>query len=187
MHRTDVIGTPIYNGIKAIHETSKGLINFVDRYRKLSYLQKATPHPFELKEIIQQIENLNIIPDNVQLTKQILPHDLMIFADKDLIRQVLINLIKNAVEAIGNKEGRIELKAYVRRDEHILIYISNNGDPIPKEQTKDIFIPFFTTKKKGNGIGLSLSKQIMAISNGNITLLQEPLSGFNTSFILEFE
>ncbi|MFC4665956.1 sensor histidine kinase [Falsiporphyromonas endometrii] len=187
MNREDVINTPIYTGIKAIHETSKGLIDFVNSYRKLSYLQKATPQPFELREILQQIEGLNIIPKHIQFTKQILPHNLMLFADQNLIRQVMINLIKNAVEAIENKKGKIELKAYVRRDEHIIIYISNNGTPIPNELAKEIFIPFFTTKKEGNGIGLSLSKQIMAISNGDITLLQDPLIGFNTSFMLEFE
>ena len=100
LRREDVVGGPLYDGIRAIHDTSAGLISFVDSYRKFSALQKPAPEPFYLSELVRQIEGLRLIPDNVAFTRQIEPEDLMVYADPNLIRQVLINLFKNAVQAI---------------------------------------------------------------------------------------
>ena len=184
--RKDVIDSPIYEGIRAIHETSTGLISFVDSYRKFSALQKPSPEPFYLKELLLQVKSIHLIPSHIQLTLQIEPDDLMLYADPNLIRQVLINLLKNATQAIGENKGKIHIRAYSTKEEHILVYVSNDGPAIPEKEAEEIFVPFFTTKKEGSGIGLSLSRQIMKLSNGSISLLKAETNGWNTTFILEF-
>lgn len=188
MKRDDVIHSSLYEGIRAIRDTSAGLISFVDSYRKFSSLQKPSPEPFYVTELAAQIEELHIIPGHITFTKLIEPSELMLYADPNLIRQVLLNLIKNAVQAIGERKGRIHLRAYSSTaDEHVFIYVSNNGPVIPENEAEEIFVPFFTTKKEGSGIGLSLSRQIMKLSGGTITLLKSGTNGWNTTFVLEFE
>ena len=187
LRREDVIGGPLYDGIRAIHDTSAGLVSFVDSYRKFSALQKPAPEPFYLSELVRQIEELRLMPDNVGFTCQIEPEDLMVYADPNLIRQVFINLMKNAVQAIGADKGRIHIRAYSAADEHVFVYVSNDGPVIPENEAEEIFVPFFTTKKEGSGIGLSLSRQIMKLSGGSISLLRAGTNGWNTTFVLEFE
>ena len=183
----DVVGTPLYDGIRAIHETSVGLISFVDSYRKFSSLQKPSPEPFYLLDLLRQIEGLTLVPDNIILSLQVEPAELMLYADPNLIRQVLINLIKNAVQAIGSEKGRIHVRAYSSADEHVFVYVSNDGPAIPEVEAEQIFVPFFTTRSEGSGIGLSLSRQIMKLSGGSISLLRSGTNGWNTTFVLEFE
>ena len=187
LKRSDVIGTPLYDGIRAIHETSTGLISFVDSYRKFSSLQKPSPEPFYLLDLLHQVEGLTLVPENIALTLQIEPAELMLYADPNLIRQVLINLIKNAVQAIGGHKGRIHVRAYSSADEHVFVYVSNDGPAIPEAEAEQIFVPFFTTRSEGSGIGLSLSRQIMKLSGGTISLLRSGSNGWNTTFVLEFE
>ena len=187
LQREDVKRSPIYEGIRAIHETSAGLISFVDSYRKFSALQKPSPEPFYLSQLLQQIGELKLIPPHVGFTHQIEPADLMLYADPNLIRQVLINLFKNAVQAIGDRQGHIHLRAYSASNDHIFIYVSNDGPVIPEQEAEEIFVPFFTTKREGSGIGLSLSRQIMKLSGGTISLLKAGTHGWNTTFVLEFE
>ena len=174
-------------GIRAIHETSTGLISFVDSYRKFSALQKPSPEPFYLLDLLRQIQGLSLIPDTISLTLQIEPPGLMLYADPNLIRQVLINILKNAVQSIGGEKGRIHIRAYSAADEHIFIYINNDGPVIPEAEAEQIFVPFFTTRANGSGIGLSLSRQIMKLSGGSISLLRPHTNGWNTTFVLEFE
>lgn len=187
LKRSDVIGTPLYDGIRAIHETSTGLISFVDSYRKFSSLQKPSPEPFYLLDLLHQVEGFTLVPENIALTLQIEPAELMLYADPNLIRQVLINLIKNAVQAIGGHKGRIHVRAYSSADEHVFVYVSNDGPAIPEAEAEQIFVPFFTTRSEGSGIGLSLSRQIMKLSGGTISLLRSGTNGWNTTFVLEFE
>lgn len=187
LKRSDVIGTPLYDGIRAVHETSTGLISFVDSYRKFSSLQKPSPEPFYLLDLLHQVEGLTLVPENIALTLQIEPAELMLYADPNLIRQVLINLIKNAVQAIGGHKGRIHVRAYSSADEHVFVYVSNDGPAIPEAEAEQIFVPFFTTRSEGSGIGLSLSRQIMKLSGGTISLLRSGTNGWNTTFVLEFE
>lgn len=177
----------LYDGIRAIHETSVGLISFVDSYRKFSSLQKPSPEPFYLLDLLRQIEGLTLVPDNIILSLQVEPAELMLYADPNLIRQVLINLIKNAVQAIGSEKGRIHVRAYSSADEHVFVYVSNDGPAIPEVEAEQIFVPFFTTRSEGSGIGLSLSRQIMKLSGGSISLLRPGTNGWNTTFVLEFE
>lgn len=187
LKRSDVIGTPLYDGIRAILETSTGLISFVDSYRKFSSLQKPSPEPFYLLDLLHQVEGLTLVPENIALTLQIEPAELMLYADPNLIRQVLINLIKNAVQAIGGHKGRIHVRAYSSADEHVFVYVSNDGPAIPEAEAEQIFVPFCTTRSEGSGIGLSLSRQIMKLSGGTISLLRSGTNGWNTTFVLEFE
>lgn len=187
LKRKDVVNGPLYDGIRAIHETSTGLISFVDSYRKFSALQKPSPEPFYLMDLLKQIQGLSLVPETVALTLQIEPVELMLYADPNLIRQVLINILKNAVQSIGGNKGRIHIRAYSAADEHVFIYISNDGPVISEEEAEQIFVPFFTTRINGSGIGLSLSRQIMKLSGGSISLLRAGTNGWNTTFVLEFE
>ena len=187
LERNDAADSKYYEGMKAIHDVASGLMSFVKYYRVVSTLQQPKPEPFYLKDIVKQIEDLKIISDNISFSKQIEPADLMIYADPNLIRQVLINVIKNAVQAVDGGLGRIFLRAYVTNEEHVLVYVSNNGSVIPADVAENIFIPFFTTKIDGNGVGLSLSRQIMNQSGGSISLLPAGTNGWNTTFLLEFE
>lgn len=186
MQREDVKDSEIYDGIRAIHETSTGLISFVDSYRKFSALQQPQPEPFYVQEIMKQVSSLNIVPEHINLNIQVEPDDLMLYADSNLIRQILINLLKNAVQAIGNNEGRILVHAYADKSEHVFINVSNNGPAISPELARQIFVPFFTTKQDGSGIGLSLARQIMKLSGGTITLLKTGTNNWPVTFQLEF-
>ena len=186
MQREDVKDSEIYDGIRAIHETSTGLISFVDSYRKFSALQQPQPEPFYVQEIMKQVSSLNIVPEHINLNIQVEPDDLMLYADSNLIRQLLINLLKNAVQAIGNHQGRILVHAYADKNEHVFINVSNNGPAISSELARQIFVPFFTTKQDGSGIGLSLARQIMKLSGGTITLLKTGTNNWPVTFQLEF-
>lgn len=186
MQREDVKDSEIYDGIRAIHETSTGLISFVDSYRKFSALQQPQPEPFYVQEIMKQVSSLNLVPENINLNIQVEPNDLMLYADSNLIRQLLINLLKNAVQAIGNHQGRILVHAYADKNEHVFINVSNNGPAISSELARQIFVPFFTTKQDGSGIGLSLARQIMKLSGGTITLLKTGTNNWPVTFQLEF-
>ena len=186
MQREDVKDSEIYDGIRAIHETSTGLISFVDSYRKFSALQQPQPEPFYVQEIMKQVSSLNIVPEHINLNIQVEPDDLMLYADSNLIRQLLINLLKNAVQAIGNHQGRILVHAYADKNEHVFINVSNNGPAISSELARQIFVPFFTTKQDGSGIGLSLARQIMNLSGGTITLLKTGTNNWPVTFQLEF-
>ena len=186
MQREDVKESPLYEGIRAIHDTSSGLINFVDSYRKFSSLQKPQPEPFYIQEMVQQLKSLDLIPEQISFTIQVESKDLMLFADPNLVRQILINLIKNAVQAIDSEAGRIHIQAYTRANEHVYIAVSNNGPEIPANVAPQVFVPFFTTKHEGSGIGLSLSRQIMKLSGGTITLLKTGSNGWPVTFVMEF-
>lgn len=186
MQREDVKNSELYEGIRAIHETSTGLISFVDSYRKFSALQQPQPEAFYIQEMMKQVSSLNLVPDNINLSIQVEPEDLMLYADPNLIRQIMINLLKNAVQAIGDNNGRILVHAYADKTEHVFINVSNNGPAISDDLARQIFVPFFTTKQEGSGIGLSLARQIMKISGGTITLLKSGTNNWPVTFQLEF-
>lgn len=169
-----VKGTPYEEGIQAIHDTTLGLSSFVDSYRKLTQLQEPV---FEDVNVLTFIKSVAAIYP--ELTWNIdIPADLMFKADSNLLRQVFINLIKNAIEAgattIGiSWNGRL--------------FVSNNGRTIPDDVAREIFIPFFTTKTTGSGIGLALSRQILLMHRMLLTLAEHPLRSYNVTFIIEGE
>lgn len=174
-----VKGSDLEEGVKAIHNTVNHLNSFVDSYRKYSELQKPLPQQVDLIAVINDVEQLF---NNVTWHNQ-LPVEAVIKTDPNLLRQILINLIKNAIEAGAANLG---MECRQSQEGRVMLYASNDGEPIPAEARTSIFIPFFTTKRKGNGIGLSLSRRLLTIQGGLISLLDEPRSGFYTTFLLEF-
>ena len=162
-------------GLETIHTTGKGLVNFVMSYRRLTRLPSPEPTLFDvrpfLERMVQLAQHQHPSP-NVRITLERVDEDLMAFADESMMTQVVINLLKNAVQAIGDaKEGEIRIRAYVDSQEAVRIEVVNNGPKIALEVAEQMFVPFFTTKEEGSGIGLSLSKQMMRLQGGSISLL----------------
>lgn len=177
-------------GLETIHTTGKGLINFVMSYRRLTRLPSPEPSLFYVRPFLERMIKLaqhqHQCP-NITLSILEAQDDLILFADENLIAQVVTNLLKNAIQAIGKEpNGLITLKAYCDEQESIRIEIANNGPAIPADTAEQIFVPFFTTKEDGSGIGLSLSKQIMRLSGGTLTLLPHKEAGEPTVFMLVF-
>lgn len=177
-------------GLETIHTTGKGLINFVMSYRRLTRLPSPEPSLFYVRPFLERMIKLaqhqHPCP-NITLSILEAQDDLILFADENLIAQVVTNLLKNAIQAIGKEpNGLITLKAYCDDQENIRIEIANNGPAISADTAEQIFVPFFTTKEEGSGIGLSLSKQIMRLSGGTLTLLPYKTSGQPTVFMLVF-
>lgn len=180
----------IRNGLETISTTGKSLISFVESYRKFTHIPTPEPQLFYVQKFIERMVKLacsQINYPNITTKINVEPSDLIVYADENLISQVVLNLLKNALQAIGNKQtdGLIEIKAYCNEKEAVLIEISNNGPIIPSEEAEHIFIPFFTTKEGGSGIGLSISRQIMRLSGGSIALKSTPATK-RTTFILTF-
>ena len=162
-------------GLETIHTTGKGLVNFVMSYRRLTRLPSPEPTLFDvrpfLERMVQLAQHQHPSP-NVRITLERVDEDLMAFADESMMTQVVINLLKNAVQAIGGtKEGKIRIRAYVDSQDIVRIEVANNGPKIAPEVAEQMFVPFFTTKEEGSGIGLSLSKQMMRLQGGNVSLL----------------
>jgi two-component system, NtrC family, nitrogen regulation sensor histidine kinase NtrY len=160
------------SGLDTIEETGKGLLGFVDKYRSLTSLPKPELCKFTVIDLFRKCKLLmdSDVPTNIKINTRVYPEDIVLTADYAQIEQVLINLIKNAVVAIADKKnGIIQLKAF-HNEEGTIIQIEDNGIGISKDIIEDIFVPFYTTKKNGSGIGLSLSKQIMQNHNGTISV-----------------
>lgn len=177
----------IRRGLQTISTTGKGLLSFVESYRRFTRIPTPEPSLFYVKAFIDRMVELARHQnkyDNITFHIDIAPADLIVYADENLISQVVINLLKNAIQAIdAQADGKIEIQGRCNAAEEILIEIKNNGPAIPSDIADHIFIPFFTTKEGGSGIGLSISRQIMRLSGGSITLLQ----GKETKFILKFK
>ena len=162
-------------GLETIHTTGKGLVNFVMSYRRLTRLPSPEPTLFDVRPFLERMVQLALHQHpspNVRITLERVDEDLMAFADESMMTQVVINLLKNAVQAIGGtKEGEIRIRAYVDSQDIVRIEVANNGPKIAPEVAEQMFVPFFTTKEEGSGIGLSLSKQMMRLQGGNVSLL----------------
>lgn len=173
--------------LKTIQRRSNGMLAFIDDYRKLTRVAKPTPAPVKVQELIDGIKVLmhnEVKKEKIDLRTEIFPTDLVFNVDAYLIEQVLINLVTNAIHALsGIPEGAIKIIAYIDKG-HKIIEITDNGHGIGDKELKEIFIPFFTTKNEGSGIGLSLSKQIMHLHGGTIKVQSEKNRG--TSFFLTF-
>ena len=180
----------IHNGLQTISSTGKGLLSFVENYRRFTRIPTPEPSLFYVKAFLQRMVDLarhQHAEAHVVYQLEVVPDDLILYADESLVSQVVINLLKNAIQAIESggctgTEGCICLRAYCNEAEAVLIEISNNGPAIPADIAEHIFIPFFTTKEGGSGIGLSISRQIMRLSGGSIMLLPKG----ETTFVLKF-
>lgn len=185
------ISEDVRDGLQTISTTGKGLISFVESYRKFTHVPTPQPSLFYLDRFLKRMVQLAQYHDkssNIKFLTDVQPDDLILYADENLISQVILNLLKNAIQAIGNEkqDGWIRLKAYCNEEEDIIIEVSNNGPTIPKEEAENIFIPFFTTKENGSGIGLSISRQIMRVSGGSLTLKNPSSTTPYTTFVLKF-
>ena len=171
-------------GLDTISDSSKNLIKFVQTYRQLVGVAKPVRKAIDLQELMDKVISLNReFTASCGATCVYRPEeeDLMIYADEGQISQILINLIKNALQA-GAKH--IDISAKMGRDDDVIIQVANDGEPIPVSAQEQIFIPFYTTKKEGSGIGLSISRQIMRQHNGTIDLLRSDAQ--QTVFELRF-
>lgn len=182
-----MIGTTI-RGLEVIKEQGRGLIKFVESYRKLTRLPKPEKTVIRVNELFEKMILLNKTQNqgpSIQLEKRLQSPDLEIHADEKLISQVLINLIKNSQEALAETENpRIELLAGQNKNGQVEICIKDNGPGIPNDMLDEIFVPFFTTRENGSGIGLSLSRQIMRLHGGSLKVRSVPEK--ETVFCLRF-
>jgi len=175
-------------GLNVIKEQGKGLMSFVESYRKLTRVPEPEKKYFKVSDLFSRVKILYNSLDNsanCKLSVILANPSLEIFADQNLISQVLINLLKNAVEANeNNRAAIIKISANEGSDNHHEICVIDNGPGIPEENIDEIFVPFFTTRQNGSGIGLSISRQIMRVHGGNLKV--RSVSGKETLFCLSF-
>lgn len=174
--------TPLEEGMQAIHDTTRSLSAFVDSYRKLTLLQPADIRHVDLEQTIDNLKTL--YPDmewHINLDEA---HDAR--TDNNILHQVTTNIVKNAIEAGAHTIDCRTEKAGDNNDSNFIrLLISNDGLPIPPEVAREIFIPFFTTKNYGHGIGLPLARQMMIACDGNLMLADKPVAGYHTTFVVE--
>lgn len=176
------------SGLDIIYTRSRGLIDFINKYRKVHLMPNPVFEDFEILNVLSRIEKLfhtEIEKNNIDCKIEVYPKNLTINADKAMIEQVIINLFKNAIEAqVGQKEKSIVIKGFRDLSNNPIIEISDKGPGIPEKIKDDIFVPFFSTKDKGSGIGLSLAKQLVFLNKAKLNVKSEP--GEGTSFTLIF-
>lgn len=179
----------IHRAIQTIQRRSEGLIRFVSDFRNLTRIPIPHLKEVKVKEIFQRVLTLlkhDLDQFNIHVITSVKPADLVVKVDPELIEQVMINIVKNAIQALEEEPDK-QIKLSARRDNknNVTIRIKDNGAGIDEEALSKIFIPFFTTKKNGSGIGLSLSKQIMRQHKGAIKVVSNLDEG--TEFSLRFE
>ncbi len=173
-------------GLETIHKTGTELLAFVNNYRRFTHVPQPQPALFYVEPFLERMAMLC----NHEVEIEVTPKDLLAYADESLISHVVTNLLKNAVEAFNGLQSEpttkasIRLHAYTNEQEAIIIDVSNNAGLIPDDVASHIFIPFFTTKSEGSGIGLSLSRQIMRVSGGSLSLHQNKAQGITTFRII---
>ena len=188
-------------GLETIHKTGTELLAFVNNYRRFTHVPQPQPALFYVEPFLERMAMLC----NHEVEISVTPKDLLVYTDESLLSHVVTNLLKNAVEAfkekekeredkqecrsadlqsVASKKAFIRLKAYANAQESIIIDVSNNAGLIPEDVAFHIFIPFFTTKPEGSGIGLSLSRQIMRVSGGSLSLHQDKAQGITTFRII---
>ena len=169
-------------GLETIHKTGTELLAFVNNYRRFTHVPQPQPALFYVEPFLERMAMLC----NHEVEIEVTPKDLLAYADESLISHVVTNLLKNAVEAFNGLQSEpktkasIRLHAYTNEQEAVIIDVSNNAGLIPDDVASHIFIPFFTTKPEGSGIGLSLSRQIMRVSGGSLSLHQDKAQGITT-------
>lgn len=168
-------------GLEVIHRTSQDLIRFVENYRRFTHVPTPQPQLFYVKPFLERMaaQTQPLLGEGVTLNLNVEPADLLVYADESLLARVVSNLLKNAAEATTAGQ-HVRLHAFSDTDEAVVIDVSDDGAPIPADIASHIFIPFFTTKAEGSGIGLSISRQIMRVSNGSLSLLPYHDDGITT-------
>lgn len=183
LNRPDVKDSPLENGIQAIYDTSRHLSDFVVSYRKMSELEKPKIGDVALLKMIDDIRKAY-----PQLTWEVnVSSDLTVRADEGMLRQVLMNLVKNAIEAKAQKIVVEKDQGANHNSAFLTLYIGNDGLPIPAENRQSLFVPFFTTKRSGSGIGLSLSRRMMILQGGMLDLVEQSRQGCSVVFMLSLQ
>ncbi|TVQ14590.1 MAG: ATP-binding protein [Bacteroidetes bacterium] len=178
----------VLSALNTIEKRSQGLLNFVQIYRNLTRIPKPNFRYVQVKEILDSVYALlepKIKEQGIQCKVQIFPKELKLTVDPDLLEQVIINLVINSIHALKDRENpTIKIIASVTSNNRANISVADNGQGIKPDIMEKIFVPFFTSKKEGSGIGLSLSREIMRLHKGNITVKSKP--GEETTFTLHF-
>ncbi len=176
------------NAATTIGKRGQGLLRFVQSYRTLSRLPQPRPRTFRVKELLQSVVTLMGEPAAAQTTVlqiECTPETLELNADPELLEQALINLVKNALDAVNGVSGAtIKLTAELRELGHVAVTVADNGCGIDAENLEHIFVPFFTTKRGGSGIGMTIVRQIVTQNGGGIRVTSAP--GAGTSVLLSF-
>ena len=184
----NVIISKTVDGLEAIKETGQGMVDFVKAFRNISTIPNPKTETFRIKEIVQHIINLykdEYEAQKIDLSYKINPQDMEITADRSHVEMTLINLMNNAKDAfIDISKRKVFINGFINEDGLKFIQIIDNGKGIPEENIDKIFIPFYTTKNTGTGIGLSLSRQLMRLNGGRIHVSSIPSK--KTIFSLEF-
>ena len=175
-------------GIDTIKRRSEGLLKFAETYRNLNKITTLNLKKIYVRDLFENLHHLmqpTLDQKNIEMEIILKDPDLQLDADTNLLEQVLINLVVNAMEAVKEREEpRIILSAYFANNHRTVIKVADNGTGMPEEVVDKIFIPFFSTKKNGSGIGLSLCKQIMMLHKGNIQV--QSIEGQGTAFMMQF-
>jgi signal transduction histidine kinase len=175
-------------GIETIKRRSEGLLKFAETYRNLNKITTLNLKKIYVRDVFENLLRLmqpTLEQKNIEFETILKDTDLVLEADTDLLEQILINLVVNAIEAVkDNTKPGIVLTAYMSNNRKPVIKVADNGNGIPADVLEKIFIPFFSTKKSGSGIGLSLCKQIMMLHKGNIQV--QSREGEGTAFLLQF-
>ena len=175
-------------GIDTIKRRSEGLLKFAETYRNLNKITAPTVKKVYVRDLFENLHQLmqpTLAQKNIDIEIILKDPDLILEVDTNLVEQVLINLVVNAIEAVKDqKDPRIILSSYLNNNKKTVIKVADNGIGMQEELMEKIFIPFFSTKKSGSGIGLSLCKQIMMLHKGNINVQSK--EGEGTAFMLQF-
>lgn len=175
------------NGLETIQNRSLALKSFIEKFRNLTRIPQLKTEVFRLRSILEQCYILfeqELFEKNIQLKISCIDDEITAIGDQHLLEQVMINLLKNAIQACDKKPSEIIISASKKKNGKNYITVSDNGSGIDHEQLSQIFIPFYTSKEEGSGIGLSLCRQIMRLHNG--TIIAESKKGEGTTFILKF-
>jgi len=184
----DEVAEDIHHSLKIIELRTQGLIKFVKATKSLTQIPKPVIRKISVRELLDRIAFLyssKFKETGVLFEKQVIPADLSVDADLELIEQVLINLIKNSLEAMQETVGpRLSVIATINESSHVRIAVSDNGIGIDENVLERLFLPFYSTKSNNSGIGLSLSQQIMMLHNGRLEISAPPLGG--ATFLMTF-
>jgi nitrogen fixation/metabolism regulation signal transduction histidine kinase len=165
------------NSVEVIEDRSRSLIDFMERFKNLTDVPAVKRNNFQLGSLLSQVAGLfskELHSAGIRLEINLKPGNLMLLADESLIGQVIINLVKNGLEAIHRTDGWIRINACKDPGGNTIIQVADNGIGIEPAAMESVFVPSYTTKEKGSGIGLSISRQIVHMHNGTITIRSNP-------------
>ncbi len=176
----------IQSGLQTIHSTSERLLSFVDSFRSVTRIPTPQKSPVYLAELVSQTASL-VEWGDIEFSTEVVPADTMLYADQTQMAQVLLNLMKNAQEAVLRSDAprRVSIKSRLNSHEQIIIDVSNNCGPIAEDIVENIFAPFFSTKRDGSGIGLALSRQIVYLHGGTLSLSSNTPDRITFTIVLE--